>query len=60
MKKNEINSLRTKGIEQLQKEVSQRRVRLAKESDRRLKKEIAQILTLIKEKEIIEKEAKQK
>lgn len=60
MKKNEITVHRAKKIEELRKEVEQRKVQLNKKASRKLRKEIAQILTLIREKEILEKEAKTK
>lgn len=60
MKKNELTALRTKKKEELQKEIGQRRAQLNKKGSRKLRREIAQILTLIREKEIIESEVKVK
>ena len=70
MKKNEIKILRTKKTEELLKEVSVKKAELTKftakmfaggeknlKKGRNLKKEIAQILTVVREKAIIEKEA---
>ncbi|PIP57222.1 hypothetical protein COT08_00055 [Candidatus Woesebacteria bacterium CG07_land_8_20_14_0_80_44_9] len=60
MKRNELTALRTKKVEELQEEVGQKKAQLNKKGSRKLRREIAQILTLIREKEIIESEVKVK
>lgn len=69
MKKNDFKNIRVKKIEELKKMVSEKKLELIKllsnkaskgeknlKKGRNLKKEIAQILTVVKEIEILEKE----
>lgn len=58
MKKNDLLALRSKKPEELKKEISAKRIHLLKKNDKKIRREIAQILTVIKEKEILEKETK--
>ena len=56
MKKKDLQDHRTKEIKDLRKLVVEKKLKLSK----KVRREIAQILTIIREKEIMEKEAKQK
>lgn len=60
MKKNDLSALRSKGTEVLKKEVSEKKVKLLKNNDRKLRREVAQILTIISEKEIMEKDTEKR
>jgi ribosomal protein L29 len=60
MKKNALKDLKLKSIGELEKEVKSRQEKEWLQKEKHLRREIAQILTLIKEKKIMEKEVSQK